>query len=342
MKRQPDDTCAGCGAELGRADNFCEACGRQSRLAAVSTGTAIASSCVHCGSGQLAESYCERCGRKAPSGRDHVEIDLGTLAGVTDRGRRHFRNEDAMALALTETAAGPAALAVVCDGVSTSVRPDEASLAAAEAALAVLTDKLRGGTTAAAALTTALMAADAAVANLAGQSLNAPAATIVACVVTAGRVTVSWIGDSRAYWLPEEDSLSGQLLTQDDSLAAELMAAGTLSEADAATSPHAHVLTGWLGADAEIREPHTASFRPPGRGSLLLCTDGLWNYLPEADGLARLVRPKLAGDLAGGAADLLAFALEAGGHDNITIVLVTVPAAEAASQHPEERHDEPA
>jgi len=339
---QSDGTCAGCGAELGRADNFCEACGRQARLAADTTGMGIVSSCVHCGSGQLTESYCDRCGRKAPSGRDHLEIDLGTLAGVTDRGRRHVRNEDAMALALTETAAGPAALAVVCDGVSTSARPDEASLAAAETALGVLTDKLRGGTTAAAALTAAVMAADAAVTNLAGQSLNAPAATIVACVVTAGSVTACWIGDSRAYWLPEEDSLSGQLLTQDDSLAAELMAAGTLSEADAATSPHAHVVTGWLGADAEIREPHTASFRPPGPGSLLLCTDGLWNYRPEADGLARLARPKSPGDLAGAAADLLAFALEAGGHDNITIVLVTVPPAEAASQHPEERHDEPA
>ena len=57
-----------------------------------------------------AEGYCESCGRKVPSGRDHVELNLELLAGVTDRGLRHPRNEDAMALATTETACGP-----VCD-----------------------------------------------------------------------------------------------------------------------------------------------------------------------------------------------------------------------------------
>jgi len=254
-----------------------------------------------------------------------VEIDLSALAGITDRGRRHLRNEDAMGLRVTETPTGTVALAVVCDGVSTSARPEEASLAAAEAALRALTEELRAGRTAAESLTGAVPAADAAVRDLAGQSPDAPAATIVCGVVTADEIAVGWIGDSRAYWLPEDAALGARLLTHDDSLAAELLAAGALSEADARTSPHAHVVTRWLGADAESREPHAVSLQPPGPGLLLLCTDGLWNYQPEADGLARLARPKSPGDLRGAAADLLAFALEAGGHDNVTVVLVAFP-----------------
>jgi serine/threonine protein phosphatase PrpC len=326
MIQPSSEICPGCCTPAGRADNFCEKCGRELALLAVSTGSAPASGRCECGSAQIAaDGYCEQCGQKSRAGRDHVELDFGALAGVTDRGRRHFRNEDAMGLALTRTPGGLAALAAVCDGVSTSARPDEASLAAAQAALRVLTNELREGTTPVEALPTALAAADAAVCSLPGQSSNAPAATIVSGVVTADAVTVGWIGDSRAYWLPEDHSFGGQLLTRDDSLAAELIAAGTLSEADATTSPDAHILTRWLGADALAREPHTETFQPPGPGLLLLCTDGLWNYRPEADGLARLARAKPASTLAAATEDLLTFALEAGGQDNVTIVLIAFP-----------------
>jgi serine/threonine protein phosphatase PrpC len=328
MNQHSEERCPACGTEVSGADNFCEKCGQELSAAAVSTGSATAIACCHCGSAQIAaDGYCDQCGQKAPSGRDHVEIDLGALAGVTDRGRRHPRNEDAMGLALTETPTGTVALAVVSDGVSTSARPEEASLAAAETALRVLTEKLRAGITAADALTTAVLAADAAVRDLAGQSSDAPAATIVCGVVTAAEISAGWIGDSRAYWLPEDSGVGAQALTHDDSLAAELVAAGALSEADAKTSPHAHVVTRWLGADAETREPHAVFLQPPGPGLLLLCTDGLWNYQPEADGLAKLARPRSPGDLAGATTDLLAFALEAGGHDNVTIVLIAFPPA---------------
>src|SRR5437763_16871162 len=73
-----------------------------------------------------------------PSSRDHAEVDLGPAAGVSDRGLRHHRNEDAMAQAAEQAPDGPAVVAVVCDGVSSSARPDEAYLVAAQAALPVL------------------------------------------------------------------------------------------------------------------------------------------------------------------------------------------------------------
>src|ERR1039457_2185835 len=57
----------------------------------------------------------------------------------------YHRNEDAMALATADTATGPAVVAVVCDGVSSSAHPDEASLAAARAAAGVLLTAVRTG-----------------------------------------------------------------------------------------------------------------------------------------------------------------------------------------------------
>lgn len=325
MTQAPAGTCPECGASVAPTDNFCELCGRELAAAQVSVGSAAPTACQSCGSSQLtSDGYCEQCGHKAPEGREHVEIDLGSLAGVTDRGRRHTRNEDAMALARTQTPAGPAALAVVCDGVSTSHRPDEASLVAAQTALRVLAAEVRAGTPDIGALTAAVLAAQAAVSDLADGSADAPATTIVCACVTTDAVALSWVGDSRVYWLPTDPS-DDRLLTRDDSVSEELVAVGVLTETEAIGSPHEHVLTRWLGADAERAEPHTASFAPPGPGVLLLCSDGLWNYQPSATGLAELVRPAALTNLAGAASKLVEFALDCGGDDNITAVLASFP-----------------
>src|SRR4029077_5513019 len=142
-------------------------------------------------------------------------------------------------------------LAVVCDGVSTSQRPDDASLAAAEAAIRVLAadasthtpahDPLTS-TPAAAALRSAPVAARGSVRDMAADSVGAPATRIVCASVTASAVTVCWVGDSRAYWL-SADHGDARLLTRDDSLGEHLVAAGALTEAEAVESPHGHVLT---------------------------------------------------------------------------------------------------
>src|SRR5579862_312423 len=86
--------------------------------------------------GVTADGHCQVCGHKVPADRGHVEVDLGLLAGVSDRGHRlGGRNEDAMALATCRSPDGkPLALAVVCDGLSTSPRSDEASWVAARPA----------------------------------------------------------------------------------------------------------------------------------------------------------------------------------------------------------------
>jgi serine/threonine protein phosphatase PrpC len=265
-----------------------------------------------------------------PVARDHSEIDLGQLAGVTDRGHRHYRNEDALAIAATEGPGGPTSVAVVCDGVSGSDRGDEASQAAVQAALSVLLPAAQAGQDATAASEQAVQAAQEAVAQLNGprespMADDAPSATFVSAVVTPDLVTVCWLGDSRAYWLDGGEVSAARQLTTDDSLATELVTAGVLSEEEALESPQAHVVTGWLGADGSIRAPHFVRFVPPGPGVVMLCSDGLWNYLPDAADLAARAMPEAQSRPLDTARALVDFALDAGGHDNITVVLAPFP-----------------
>jgi len=260
-------------------------------------------------------------------GRDHEELNLGSVAGVTDRGVRHERNEDAFALATIETPAGPAVVAVVCDGVSSADRPDEASLEAARAAVHKLAEAAEAGADPAEASRQAVAWARNAVIALAEDPEESPAATYISALVTAGEVTLCWMGDSRAYWLAAKPEPMAQPLTRDDSLAEEMVAQGLLSEADAMESPHAHVVTRWIGIGARDAAPHVAQFSPPGPGALLLCSDGLWNYDPDGGGLAALAMPAALDDPRAAATALLLFALEAGGMDNITAVIVPYPIA---------------
>lgn len=274
---------------------------------------------------------------------DHQEIDLSLMAGVTDRGLRHRQNEDAMELAVVPAADGPVLVAVVCDGVSTSIRPAEASLAAAQAAAAVLRTAAQDGTDLTEASSAAVRSAEDAVASLAESPGGVGSATFVSAVITSSAATLCWLGDSRAYWLvapaasapespvPESPAAespapeTAQRLTRDDSLAEEMVAAGLLPEDEALSSPHAHVVTRWVGADPGEATPHVVTFEPPGPGVLMLCSDGLWNYQPDAGKLAELALPTALTDPLAAAQALVTFAIEAGGRDNITVILAPFP-----------------
>jgi hypothetical protein len=152
----------------------------------------------------------------------------------------------------------------------------------------------------------------------------APAATYVSAVIAGAQVTVCWAGDSRAYWLPADAEAAAQLLTRDDSWAEELIAEG-VPEAEAQASPQAHQITRWLGTDGRTQEPRVVRFAPAGDGVILLCSDGLWNYQPEPADLAALALPTALTDPLAAATELVTFALEAGGQDNITVVLAGFP-----------------
>jgi serine/threonine protein phosphatase PrpC len=341
--------CPACGAGAAPDDRFCESCGRElsetgdhpdapSKAPPQPAGPAgrARHPCAECGCAQIsADGYCEQCGHRQPTGRDHEEVDTGYAAGVSDRGRLPRHNEDAMAAAVATAPDGTQiTLVVVCDGVSTTPLAADASLAAAQVAVRVL----------ASAVARAASAVTALERNVPPGVDGAPSCTYVSASVGPASVTVAWLGDSRAYWLataPAAKAASRQL-TSDDSWAAAQVASGALTADEAYADHRAHAITAWLGADADTVEPHVVTFAPDGPGLVLVCTDGLWNYLPNADQLAAAVfaastvfeastGPEAAAMPLAAARNLVRIALQAGGHDNITAVLI--PTLSPESQH---------
>jgi serine/threonine protein phosphatase PrpC len=258
------------------------------------------------------------------------------VAGVSDRGLRHSRNEDAMNFAVADTDDGPVAVAIVSDGVSSAPRPHEASLVAVNIAITVLAEGADRGDDHVEISKLAVKAAGKALTDLAGPD-GAPAATYVSAIVTPQRITVCWLGDSRAYWLaanaptpagPNDtiDITGGsRRVTRDDSLAEEIVAAGLATMDEAMASPQAHVITRWLGADLPDPQAHVEQFAPSAPGVLLVCSDGLWNYRPEAAELAAMVMPAALTAPREAAVRLTKFAIDSGGLDNITAVLIPFP-----------------
>lgn len=350
-------TCPSCESPVTAGERFCEACGGDlagPTLPATPTGTpsgatppeassaqspapstevAGSPSCHECGGDVADDGYCTQCGSRAPNPRNHyTEQPAPWVAAVCDRGVRHTRNEDAVALAAGPEPASHAVL-VVCDGVSSSTDSDVASLAAARAARDVLS---RSGPqpsgavgTRVAAITKALvLAADAAneavIAHTTTGPGNPASCTFVAAVVDLPGLVVGWVGDSRAYWLPDDGI--PRLLTTDDSFAAEQIAEG-VPRATAESGPQAHAITRWLGVDAPDHTPRTLSLDLGQPGWVLVCSDGLWNYCSEASDLAALVaeasRASGAAPLALAGA-LVDWANAQGGQDNITVALARI------------------
>src|SRR5918998_1353693 len=139
---------------------------------------------------------------------------------------------------------------------------------------------------------------------------------------------ISHVGDSRAYLLRDGDL---RPLTEDHSLVAELVRSGDLTRAQASEHPQKNLITRALGAEDEVEVDTIVLPVEPG-DRLLLCSDGLTDMVPEPKMLDLLAsHPK---DTEKTARALVRAALDAGGADNVTVVVVDVreedPPAERA------------
>ena len=331
-------TCTTCAAPVGESDRFCESCGGPLFEVPTPTVSRVAipraavpqGPCADCGNTEFADGYCTGCGHRRPD-PDRDEALLGTLALVTDRGLHHARNEDAAAAGMVTGIPnrGEALAIVVCDGVSTSGEPQVAAVAASTGGVeGMLTVLAAGGTTRAAVLAGLEQATRAAGEAGAGvDPANAPSCTYTAAAVMPkyeGRVevTVGNVGDSRVYWLPDPPEVPRQLTT-DDSVAQELMTAGAAADSEFVLRG-AHTITRWLGADSEAKpwsDTAVQTIAVSGPGTLLLCSDGLWNYLPDAADIARFCSGT---EPAAAARALTDYALQAGGSDNITVAVIPI------------------
>lgn len=159
--------------------------------------------------------------------------------------------------------------------------------------------------------------------------LGPPGCTFVGAIVEPHVITIGWVGDSRAYWLADDAS---RLLTRDHSYMNELIDSGQITEEEAkAQHAHSHIITRCLGPlNGEGRtppEPSVTQIPRPATGMLLVCSDGLWNYAPEGIHIAKLARAAgVDAEAQEIARHLAAYALAAGGHDNITVAVAILDA----------------
>jgi len=138
--------------------------------------------------------------------------------------------------------------------------------------------------------------------------------TLTAAYVDDTAVAIAHVGDSRAY-LFRDGAL--ERLTQDHSLVEELVRQGKLTPEQAAGHPQRSIITRALGPEANV-EVDTWSYPVRAGDIVLLCSDGLTTMISE-DRVSEILGE--AGSLDGTADALIAAANEAGGRDNITVVL---------------------
>jgi serine/threonine protein phosphatase PrpC len=147
---------------------------------------------------------------------------------------------------------------------------------------------------------------------------NAPGGgtTLTAALVMGDQVTLAHVGDTRAYFLYPDGRC--QVMTQDHSLVRRLQDLGQIDEREASTHPQRNVLYRALGQSEPFR-PDINTYNLPHQGYLLLCSDGLWGSVPDAE-ISRIVLS--AENPPDACQQLMDAANAAGGPDNISAILI--------------------
>ncbi len=154
--------------------------------------------------------------------------------------------------------------------------------------------------------------------NAVSEQIPEGGTTVTAVIVLGDLAYVGHVGDSRAYLITDDVI---EQITRDHSLVQRLIELDQLTPEEAAVHPQKNVLYRAIGQTDNL-EVDALTRRLPHGARLLICSDGLWNQVPE-DLLAETVRtaktPQEACDR------LIAIANDRGGPDNITAVLVQTP-----------------
>lgn len=251
----------------------------------------------------------------------------GDVACASHIGLRHETNQDAAALGIDGS--GHHIVLVVADGVSSTEGAEECARVASHTARDYLAATMDQGLPINDDDTVTLFERTFQKAHEAVVSGSGPigACTLAVAVATHDRIVVGNIGDTRTYWFPDDgDPIR---LSIDDSMAQAQMDLG-LSREEAERGIGAHAITKWIGASATDVAPRVMAYKPQQSGWLLVCSDGLWNHVPDAGDFARLMADPVSkahtddhghASPAGVADGLIAYANNCGGHDNITVAL---------------------
>jgi protein phosphatase len=145
--------------------------------------------------------------------------------------------------------------------------------------------------------------------------------TLTAVIVGGREVTVGHVGDSRLYRLRDDEL---ERLTTDHSLVEELVRGGRIAPEEAETHPQKSIITRALGVESDV-EVDTLTCAARDGDVYLICSDGLTGMLSESE-VADVLRTR--DSLEGAARHLIDAANQAGGRDNITVVLFRVSESE--------------
>jgi len=227
-------------------------------------------------------------------------------AVVSDRGTVRLSNEDSYFLRR--------GLYAVSDGMGGAQAGEVASQMACLGLLA-----LDPATATGQDLRTAVMNANRAIisGSISQVDLLGMGTTLTAVLIKDGKAIWAHVGDSRAY-LYHDGKLTQ--LTDDHSWVGEMVRRGELTPAQAASHPHRSVITRALGTDWDL-EPDIGEINVGPGDRILLCSDGLSNFVLEDEITRILAEGRLPRETA---AMLVSAALQAGGDDNVTAIVVDI------------------
>jgi serine/threonine protein phosphatase PrpC len=244
-------------------------------------------------------------------------------ASLTDIGRQRSNNEDSYLYWEPDSGEDfrrKGRLAVVADGMGGYEGGQEASRLAVETVRSVYDNAF--GADPQATLLEAFQSAHQNIQRFATEhpQFYGMGTTCTAVSMVERQLYFAHVGDSRLY-LIRGDSITR--LTRDHSYVGRLVESGIVRSEDAESHPQRHILTAALGSGREVT-PHIPEHPVllEERDTILLCTDGLWGLVGDPE-LASVVQTNPPAEAC---QKLVAMALERGGPDNITVLVLRISA----------------
>ncbi|HME35606.1 MAG TPA: Stp1/IreP family PP2C-type Ser/Thr phosphatase [Candidatus Sulfotelmatobacter sp.] len=244
-------------------------------------------------------------------------------ASLTDVGRQRSNNEDSYLYwepSSDEDFRRKGRLAVVADGMGGYEGGQEASRLAVETVRSIYDNAF--GADPQATLIEAFASAHQNIQRFATEhpQFYGMGTTCTAVSIVGRQLCFAHVGDSRLYLIRGETITR---LTRDHSYVGRLVESGIVRSEDAESHPQRHILTAALGSGREVT-PHVPEHPVPLEqgDSLLLCTDGLWGLVGDPE-LSQIVRSNAPAEAC---QKLVNMALERGGPDNITLLVLRISA----------------
>jgi protein phosphatase len=235
------------------------------------------------------------------------------VGSLTDIGKVREINQDSFAV---DEGQG---LYIVADGMGGHAAGEKAS----QTAVQIIAERLGSSVAAASngqlldALQTAIQDANREIINASMEdaSMRGMGTTATVLVAKANQLYVGHVGDSRAYLIRNRRI---DQITEDHSIVAQLVRARAITPQEAARHPYRNVITRCLGMQVEVEADTQQRELKPG-DRLLICSDGLSGLVSDDEMLQMVLS---SDDPQKTCVDLVNLALERGGSDNITVVLI--------------------